>query len=35
MCEFTIQERQQTLDGGTAETQTTFDGDLVEEGEER
>jgi len=35
MSEFSIKERQQTLDGGTAETQTTFDGELVEEGDER
>jgi len=35
MSEFTIKERQQTLDGGTAETQTTFDGELIEDGEER
>jgi len=35
MSEFSIKERQQTLDGGTAETQTTFDGELIEEGDER
>jgi len=35
MSEFSIKERQQTLDGGTAETQTTFDGELIEEADER